>query len=149
MKNEKLVFKTRIDKTFFSMHFGMLGIILFFLTYTHYSVKDTSIFNGLLAWFVVAILFTVSSFVFLKIIIQDHFLMVNIGFNIYKIDIKTINKIESEKSMWVGFHKHGTAAKGLIISSKYRNDFYITPKDQNVFLQKIIQINPDIILKKD
>ena len=70
--------------------------------------------------------------------------MINVGFNMYKIDVRTINKIETGKTMWVGFHKHGTATKGLIISSKFRNDVYITPQHEQAFLGKIMEINPDI-----
>ena len=70
-------------------------------------------------------------------------------YTIYKVDIKTITKIQKGNTMWTGFHKHGTATKGLIISSKFKNDLYITPKDEELFLQQLMQINPDIIIKKD
>ena len=70
-------------------------------------------------------------------------------YTIYKVDIKTITKIQKGQPMWTGFHKHGTATKGLIISSKFKNDLYITPKDEELFLQQLMQINPDIIIKKD
>lgn len=69
-----------------------------------------------LGWFILALLFTMTSFLFLKIIIKNDDLIVNVGFNIFKVDIKTIQTIQMGDTMWVCFHKHGTAKKGLIIS---------------------------------
>ncbi len=149
MNSEKLVFKTKIDKTFFAIHFGILAVLLFFTIEAYYSTNDSSTFSMMLGFCMVAFLFTITSFLFLKIILKDDFLIVHHFFNLYKIDIKTITTIQIGKTMWVGFHKHGTAINGLIISSKFKNDVYITPKDEEIFLQKLMAINPDIIIKKD
>ncbi|QOW09732.1 hypothetical protein Q73A0000_04800 [Kaistella flava (ex Peng et al. 2021)] len=37
----------------------------------------------------------------------------------------------------------------MIISSKFKNDVYITPKNEELFIQKLLEINPVIIIKKD
>lgn len=148
MITEKLVFKTKVDKTFYAMYFGMLALLLFFTNYEYYSIDIPSMFIVLLGWFIVALLFTIASFCFLKIIIDDHYLIVNVVFDIYKVDIKTITFIEKGKTMWFGFHKHGTATKGLTISSQFKNDVYVTPKNEDLFLQKLLEINPDITVNK-
>ena len=148
MNIEKQIFKTKIDNTFYLMHVGLLTIMLPATIYTYNSSNDSFDFIVVLGWFILALLFTTTSLLFLKIIIKDDDLIVNAGFNIYKIDIKTINTIRLGETMWVGFHKHGTAKKGLVISSKFKNDLYITPRNEEVFLQKIVQINPNIIIKK-
>ena len=149
MNPEKIVFKTRIDKTFAAMHFGILALILFFTVVAYNSPNDSSMFSMMLGLCSVAFLFTSSTFLFLRIILNDDFLIVHHFFTIYKVDIKTITSIQRGKTMWVGFHKHGTATKGLIISSKFKNDVYITPENEETFLQELLVINPNIIIKRD
>ena len=149
MNTEKQVFKTRIDNTFYLMHFAILAVMLSLAIYFSYINKNPSMSNVFFGWLSVAVLFTITSFLLLKIIINGDYLMINVGFNIYKIDIKTINTIQTGKTMWFGIHKHGTATKGLIISSKFKNDFYITPQEEALFLHKLLEINPTIIIKKD
>lgn len=149
MNPEKLLFKTKIDRIFFVMHFGMLTIMLFFAIYVCKSNNAASIFNIVLGWFILALLFTIFSFFFLRIIIKDNFLFVHCFFIIYKVDIDTITKIKRGETMWFGLHKHGTATAGLIISSKFKNDLYITPQNEKVFLLKLMEINPTIIINKD
>ena len=146
MNIEKQIFKTKIDNTFYLMHVGLLSIMLSATIYTYNSSNDSFGFIVVLGWFILALLFTTTSLLFLKIIIKDDDLIVNAGFNIYKIDIKTINTIRLGETMWVGFHKHGTAKKGLVISSKFKNDLYITPENESLFLQKLSEINPNIYL---
>jgi uncharacterized protein (UPF0262 family) len=98
---------------------------------------------------IVVLLYTILSFLFLRIIVKDEFLIVHLFYPLYKVDIKTITTINTGKTMWFGFHKYGTATKGLIISSKFKNDLYITPKSEEMFLQKLREISPDLIIKKD
>lgn len=148
MVTEKVVFKTKVDKTFYAMHFGMLAFILCCAIYASYSTNVPSMFSVVLGWFILALIFTIGSFLFLKIIIKDDYLVVNVVFDIYKVDIKTITFIEKGKTMWFGFHKHGTATKGLTISSQFKNDVYVTPKNEDLFLQKLLEIKPDIIVNK-
>jgi hypothetical protein len=50
--------------------------------------------------------------------------------------------------MWSGFNKFGTATNGLIIFTKHRNDLYITPENEELFLNQLQKINPKIILEK-
>ncbi len=146
---EKQVFRTKIDQTFFTMHFGILAVISFFTIAAYRSSSDHSMFSFMLGLCIMVLLYTILSFLFLRIIVKDEFLIVHLFYPLYKVDIKTITTINTGKTMWFGFHKYGTATKGLIISSKFKNDLYITPKSEQMFLQKLREINPDLVIKKD
>jgi hypothetical protein len=67
---------------------------------------------------------------------------------LYKSDISKITKIRNGETMWSGFHRYGTTTKGLIIYTKYKDDLYITPENEEDFLKKILEINPNIIIEK-
>lgn len=148
MMAEKQVFKTKIDLTFFVLHFGTLAVISFFTIAAYISSSDSSTFSMMLGLWLVAFVFTITSFLFLRVFIKDHFLIVKVIFNVYKVDIKTITTINAGKTMWFGLHKYGTATKGLIISSKFKNDLYITPENESLFLQKLSDLNPNIQFTK-
>ncbi|WP_373708197.1 PH domain-containing protein [Kaistella sp.] len=145
---EKQVFRTKIDQTFFTMHFGILAVMSFFTVAAYRSSSDHSMFSFMLGLCIVVFLFTILSFLFLRIIVKDEFLIVHLFYPLYTVDIKTITMINTGKTMWFGLHKHGTARKGLIISSKFKNDVYITPQNQETFLQKLTEINPEFPIKK-
>lgn len=143
-----IVFKTKLGKKFFVINFAILAMLLFFLIAKWFFEIEQSIFIIGLAFCTGAFLYVFTSFLFLKLIIKGNFLIVYWFFNLYEVDIKTITTIEIGKTMWVGFHKHGTSTKGLTISSKFKNDLYITPQNEETFLHNLIEINPNIICKK-
>ena len=148
MMSEKQVFKTKIGKTFISFYLVMFLLIIAMTIFTYFLPNDSSMFYFMAGFSLVVLGFMASSFFFLKIIIRDEFLYVHLFYPIYKVDIRTINSVESGKTMWVGLHKYGTATKGLIISSKFKNDLYITPENESLFLQKLSDLNPNIQFKK-
>ena len=98
--------------------------------------------------FIVIILLLIVSILKLKISIQGNFLVVKIIFTVYKTDINKIYKVRKGETMWSGFNKFGTATNGLIIFTKHRNDLYITPENEELFLNQLQKINPKIILEK-
>ncbi|MDP2454517.1 MULTISPECIES: PH domain-containing protein [unclassified Kaistella] len=149
MNTEILVFKTRIGKSFVALYLLIFLIILSMSIVTYYSANDSSMFSFMAGISTVALIFMSSTFFLLKIKIEDDFLCVDLFYPIYKVDIRTITTIQMGKTMWFGFHKHGTATKGLIISSQFKNDVYITPQNEQEFLQKLLNINPNINIKKD
>lgn len=142
--SEKQVFKTRIDKTFISFYLIMFLIIITMTIFAYFLPNDSSMFYFMAGFSIVALAFMSSAFFLLKIIIKDEFLYIHLFYPVYKVDIRTITAITTGKTMWVGFHKHGTATKGLIISSKFKNDLYITPENESLFLQKLSEVNPNI-----
>ena len=116
--------------------------------FIYFLPNDSSMFYFMAGFSLVVLAFMASSFFFLKIIVRDEFLYVHLFYPIYKVDIRTINSVESGKTMWFGFHKYGTATNGLIISSKFKNDLYITPENESLFLQKLSELNPNIQFTK-
>jgi hypothetical protein len=93
-------------------------------------------------------LWILASYHQLKIIIDGSFLKVHYFFQVYETDISKITKIRKGETMWSGFHKYGTATKGLIIFARYKNDLYITPEDEELFYQKILAVNPNVTVEK-
>lgn len=87
------------------------------------------------------------SFFFIKIKIKDEELIVNIIFDVFRINIFKITKIRIGETMWSGFNKCGTATRGLIIFSKFKNDLYITPENQEEFLKQLLEVNRHIIIE--
>ncbi|WP_228411611.1 PH domain-containing protein [Chryseobacterium sp.] len=83
-----------------------------------------------------------------KIVIEASFLRIYYFFKVYETDILQITKIRKGETMWSGFHKYGTGTKGLIIFSKFKNDLYITPENEDFFYHKILEINPDVVIEK-
>jgi len=98
--------------------------------------------------FLIIISILVISIVKLKIRIEGNFLLIKIIFTMYKTDISKIYKIRKGETMWSGVNKFGTSTNGLIIFTKHLNDLYITPENEELFLNELQKINPDIIIEK-
>jgi hypothetical protein len=62
-----------------------------------------------------------------------------------KISINRITKVEKGKTLWVGL-KPATARKGLIIKYDTYNEIYISPKTNESFIKKLLELNPNIII---
>lgn len=60
-----------------------------------------------------------------------------------KINIDRITKIIKGKTLWVGF-RPATARKGLIIKYDKYNELYISPKTNEMFINKILELNNKI-----
>ena len=57
-----------------------------------------------------------------------------------KIAVDRITEIIKGKTLWVGF-RPATARKGLIIKYDRFNEIYISPKTNETFIEKILQLN--------
>lgn len=143
-----LIFKTKkINKTFLLLYLGFLLLFIIFALYTYYIAKDFKTFLiGFIGGLPLMLSFAASKW--LKIIIRNDELIIHWIFTIYKTKIQNITKIRKGETMWSGFHKYGNTTKGLIIFSKFKNDLYITPDDEELFYQKILEINPNVIIEK-
>ena len=139
------IYKSKKDWVYGSL---FLGITLLFLLIIVASYFDTS-FSG---WLILTLILLVVnsilliSFFLIKIRIDGEELIVNVIFDIFKVSIFKITKIRIGETMWSGFHKCGTSVGGLIIFSKFKNDLYITPKNQDEFLKELLQINGHIVI---
>ena len=62
-----------------------------------------------------------------------------------KINIYSIRKIEHHSGLIVPVtYKPALDTKGLIIHYNSFDDIYISPKDEDVFLEELLKINPNI-----
>jgi len=59
------------------------------------------------------------------------------------IKISEITKVTKNTTLWVGL-KPATARKGIIIEYDQFNEMYISPSNNDHFIQKLLEINPNI-----
>lgn len=126
-----------------------LGISLLFVWIVITSYFDTPFSEWLMMLFILLVINSVLliSFFFIKIRIDGEELVVNVAFDIFRVSIFKITKIRIGETMWSGFNKCGTSVGGLIIFSKYKNDLYITPENQDEFLRELLEINRHIVIE--
>ena len=67
MNSEKQVFKTKYDNTFIILHLAILAAVILTAIYAYNSASDKSSFSLFLGFWLVALMFTFSSFLLLKI----------------------------------------------------------------------------------
>lgn len=140
------VYKSKRDWIYGSI---FLAITLLFVVILLLSYFDTGFWDWMLMVFILGgiNLIILINFFFIKIKIKDEELMVSVIYNVFRINIFKITKIRIGETMWSGFHKCGTATGGLIVFSKNKNDLYITPENQEEFLQELLKVNSHIIIE--
>ncbi|QDP84179.1 hypothetical protein FNJ88_00880 [Chryseobacterium sp. SNU WT5] len=145
---EGVIFKSKkIDKIFLILYFGFFMLMMIFTLYTYYVEQDLKVFLlGFIGGLPLILSFAASQW--LKIIVRNEELIIHWFFTLYKTKIKNITKIRKGETLWSGLHKYGTTSKGLIIFSKFKNDLYITPENEELFFQQILAINSDISIEK-
>lgn len=60
-----------------------------------------------------------------------------------KIQIKDIQEITANKTLWVGL-KPALASKGVIIKYNKYDEIYFSPIDNKAFINELLKINPEI-----
>lgn len=60
-----------------------------------------------------------------------------------KIGYERIREIVKGRTLWVGF-RPATARKGLIIKYDRYNEIYISPKTNEIFIDKILELKSDV-----
>lgn len=63
------------------------------------------------------------------------------------IKIDSIVSIKIGTTMWYGY-RLATSRNGLIITYNKYDDIYISPKTNEEFVKKILELNPNIVIKK-
>lgn len=145
----KYLFKSKkLDTTFKAMYIAIFVILIVMPIIIYIAEKEIVPFIILeLLFGSILYIFFLANY-YLRIIIDGNYLIIKIIFVLFRADISKITKIRKGETMWSGFHKYGTTAKGLIIFTKYKDDLYITPENEEDFLKKILEINPNIIIEK-
>ena len=142
------IFTSRLDGIYATMYI-VITVFLLGIVGVSYFDGDLNVLGwSILTAILLAVVMVLSiSFFFIKIKIKDEELMVSVIYNVFKINIFKITKIRIGETMWSGFHKCGTATGGLIVFSKNKNDLYITPKNQDEFLEELLKVNSHIIIE--
>lgn len=84
-----------------------------------------------------------------KYYINENILVSQILFYKYKVNIETIRKIEYNHTIFVGTTtKLGWDTKGLIVHFNKFDDYFISPENKEEFIAHLLQINPNIEIKK-
>ncbi|WP_051190523.1 PH domain-containing protein [Kaistella palustris] len=136
------------DKTFLLLYAGVVVFLWSIAFYTYLQKNDPLVFLPVGIICTLILFLTLASHLWLKIIIRDHFLTVHLIFEVSRKDIRHITKIRKGETMWSGFEKFGTVTKGLIIFTKYKNDLYISPENEELFFRKILEVNPEIVIER-
>jgi len=63
-----------------------------------------------------------------------------------KIPIETIREIERDTTMWTGY-RLALARKGVIVKYNRFDDIYLSPDNNDTFIEALLVINPDIQIK--
>ena len=64
-----------------------------------------------------------------------------------KVPIAKIRKIEIDTTKWMGL-KPALATKGMVLHHDGFNEIYISPKDEDAFLDKMCSINEQLLVMK-
>jgi len=146
---EKLIFRSKkSDSIFISIYLFIILFLSIMTLISYFKEKDASVFISMGLIIALLIFFMLSGNFALKIIIENEKLIIRIFFTVYQTEIKNVTKIRKGETLWSGIHKYGTTTKGLIVFSKFKNDLYITPENEDLFFKKILEINPKITIER-
>lgn len=143
-----MMYTSKRDATY-TIIYSLITLLLIGIILINFFDKDFTWSSWLLMVLVfgLIIMFSLIGFFFIKVKICGEKLVVNVIFDIFKIEISKFTKVRIGETMWSGFHKYGTSTKGLIIFSKDRNDLYVTPENQDEFLEQLLKINSQILIE--
>jgi hypothetical protein len=77
--------------------------------------------------------------------LNDCFLFYKQSFLKGKIEISSISKIEKGRTLWAGI-KPALATKGLIITHNKYDEIYVSPENEDEFIEEILKVNDAIII---
>lgn len=144
-----MTFKSRkIDSVFILAYIGIALFILGIGIYDYWIERQLMLLTVMGILVVLLTLVILAAYHQLKIIVDGSLLRVCCYIKVYETDISKITKIRKGETMWSGIHKYGTATNGLIIFARNKNDLYISPENEELFFQKILAVNPDVIVEK-
>ena len=141
-----MVFKSKIDQTFIVLYSGIILLLIAIVIFSWFDAGWTASLV-LASIFTVVLFWIFGSYFTLKVKIEGQNLIVKIfGIVFYKSEITNITKIKVGETLWSGVHKYGTSTKGLIISSKFKDDLYISPIEKEMFIKSLKSINENIVI---
>ncbi|MBJ6368107.1 PH domain-containing protein [Snuella sedimenti] len=136
-------FKSKKDPLLTTLILGLnlflIGVAFSRLTLNH--IKKTDYWGITLILAVVALLFWIQFGTYYKL--SKNELTYRSGPISGKIHTDRIKEIIKGKTLWVGL-KPATSRKGLIIKYDTYNEIYISPKTNELFIEKTLEINSNI-----
>lgn len=137
-------FKAKKGTLFLAITFGLTGLFLVFICYRIFSEGTFNyefILSDLLLILILILLFWILESI--KYELSDKYLFYQSGPIKGKIEIDRIREIIVGRSLWAGL-KPALARKGLIFKYNKYDEIYISPESNDLFVQKIKEINPGI-----
>jgi hypothetical protein len=133
-------YKARKGKFIYFLLFGLLLIPLISFWVDHETIIERP-------WIMLPLISPVLLILWIIIdtsyAIEDKCLKYRSAFNKGNISIESITEIRKNKTMWVGL-KPAIAKNGIIIKYGKFDEIYITPKDYEIMISDLKNINPSI-----
>jgi hypothetical protein len=140
-----MIFKSRKDILFTTIFVGLSIFLIGVTLFTFITAKEAfSLYEN---WPLILILGCVGFLLWLFFgtnyeLSEDGFIY-RFGPMNGKISVSRIKEIVKGKTLWMGF-RPATARKGLIIKYDQYNEIYISPKTNESFIIKILELNSNI-----
>ncbi|MUP46487.1 hypothetical protein E0K83_12140 [Gramella sp. BOM4] len=138
------MFKAKKGTLFLAITFGLTGLFLVFIFDRIFS-EGTFNYEFIPSDLVLILVLTLLFWILMstKYVLSDKYLFYQSGPIRGNIEIAKIREIIVGKSLWAGL-KPALARKGLIIKYNKYDEIYISPESNELFVQKIKEINPGI-----
>jgi Na+/melibiose symporter-like transporter len=137
-------FKSRKDILFITIILGLcvLLLVITLIAFTNDETKGGKYFSLILMLSVIALLLWLFFGTNYELNQQNQ-LVYKSGPLRGKIDVDRITEIVKGQTLWVGL-KPATARNGLIVKYDKYNEIYISPKTNESFIKKILELNDKI-----
>jgi hypothetical protein len=137
-------FSSRRDTLFGSIILGTNLLLLYILFY--HTRTEAGFFE--LFWVDLLMLGVVGLLVWIyfgtRYELNAHHLIYKSGPLRGKIALEQIKEVIRDTSMWVGFLKPATARKGLIIKYNRYDEIYISPENNDIFINTLLELKSDV-----
>ena len=141
-------YKSSVSKIYYII-FPLFIIGVFLMNYFIPSDNEKNLTFVPLFVFSVGLIIFVIAVKNTKYYIDENVLVSRVLFYKYKVNIETIRKIEYNHTIFVGTTtKLGWDTKGLIIHYNKFDDYFISPEKKDQFIAQLLEINPNIEIKK-
>ncbi|SCX93230.1 PH domain-containing protein [Nonlabens sp. Hel1_33_55] len=128
----------------------LVSTLLIYLLFS--SLENTQ--KDLSIWIPSIILMLVVPFLLIWILIQTYYVLDNDELKYVSgpirgsIKIADIEQVVKNTTLWVGL-KPATARNGIIIRYNNYNELYISPYNNEKFIEKLLELKPDIEVQDD
>ncbi|MFD0931101.1 PH domain-containing protein [Psychroflexus salinarum] len=144
-------FKNKTDMYYTTIAFGMVVILAVFIAIIIHQSKESdsgmSIYLPVINFIAISLLILQNYFK-LSYDIKNSLLICHSNFVNEIIPISRIHSVTYENKYIFGLHP-ATAKSGLLLTYKTNEEIFVTPKDENLFIEKLLEFNSDIQVKEN